>query len=269
MLRLVSTAVSLLPALGIVLVVGMVATLIAYTSAVRWVVVGALLASVTGTVLFLVLRLLRHLDRYITTRIIPRLKATQQAIVSSLQGQFLGVPVLSVQTRRDEAARYLRLVDLIAGLPFRLWSPTTVSWVTIGATVVYVSFLAGVGFQSEDWRKAWNEAALGLVLAYAVYVLTLVSIVTLVTMLALTACAVWPRVFRAHALGFGEDGFMKNWLVAISASSRPPTADRSRNEMVEVAGVGLRHSLLYQDERAIRLTASWLSAQVEKKSPGA
>src|ERR1043166_6936886 len=71
----------------------------------------------------------------------------------------------------------------------------------------------------------------GAVGVYGFLVLILASVLALVTLIANGVCAVWPWMFRAHWLGFGEDGFMTNWLVAISASDRLPSADRTHDEV--------------------------------------
>jgi hypothetical protein len=76
------------------------------------------------------------------------------------------------------------------------------------------------------------------------------------------------KVCRGHALGFGEDGFMKNWLVAISASTDPPGAERQlHDELLDVTGRGLRQSLLCQDQRVLAAVADWMSASL-KESDG-
>jgi hypothetical protein len=264
LLGFVSMTTSVLVALLIGLVGGTIGTLVVYRPAFADFIFGATLLLAVGALAFLAIRIRARLTRYVATAVVPRLRAMQQDIVASLEGRFGGVPVLNVQARRDEAAGYLRWVDRIAGLPFHMWSPTAVLWITVAVTLLFGAGMVWVTLHSEDFRQAWNEALLGLVFAYFFYALVLAVTLTSVTLIALGLCAVWPKIFRAHALGFGEDGFMKNWLVAISPTRHTPHADRSHDELVTITGPGLHHSLLYQDERAIHLVATWLSAQVPK-----
>lgn len=267
-LRLLKFAIittGVLVALLFALAVGFVGTFFASEPSISKFITGALLTLVVGAPSFFAMRLLLRINRYVETKVATSLSAVQKLIVTSLQGQFDGVPVLNVQTRRDEAARYLRLVDRIAGIPFQVWSPIAVLWITVTVTVIYVSFMAFVAVQSDDWHNAWNEVMLALVFTYFLYLGIVVVVLASVTFIATVLCAIWPKIFRGHALGFGEDGFMKNWLVAISASSEPPNAGRSHDELLNVTGAGLHHSLLYQDERALHAVATWMGALVERR----
>ena len=57
---------------------------------------------------------------------------------------------------------------------------------------------------------------------------------------------------------------MKNWIVAISASTDLLGAEQPHNEVL-VTGRGLRHSLLWQDERVLNTVADWVSAEVKRR----
>lgn len=265
LLRFATIGLAVWLALFVVLVLFGVVTLMVYSPHFGF-IFGILLVLVCGVVCFLVARLGLRLTRYLKSQLVPRIRAIQQAIVASLQGSFEGLPVLNVRTRRDEAAGYLRLIEHIAGIPFQLWSPTALLWIVGLFTTVYVAFMGYVAFTSFRENHPWDEAVETLILVYFLYLAATVVAVLAVTLIALVLCALWPKIFRGHALGFGEDGFMKNWLVSISASTQPPNTERSHEELLNLKGRGLHHSLLYQDEHVLRSITDWLSAWAERKA---
>lgn len=261
LLKFLEIAVKVVVALLIALVVALVVTSAVYVPGLATFMGGALLLLVIGVSSKRVLRLMARLSQYVGLTLVPGLRRQQVDIVTLLQAQFDNVRILNLQTRRDEAAGFLRLVDRVARIPFQLWSPNVVLWATAGITVLYVVGMVFVTVRSEDWSQAWNEAMLGLLFAYMAYVVLVVITLAVLTLVAQVVCTVWPKIFRGHALGFGEDGFIKNWLVNISASRRPSAAERSDDELLSVTGRGLRHSLLYQDERAIECVAEWIGGK--------
>lgn len=242
-------------------------------------IIGApLVLGVVGALSYLAIRLLLRLDRKVETTVAPRLRAMQTKIVTSLQAKFDKVSVLNIQTRHDEAGGWLRFVDRFAGMPFRVWSPTLVFWimaspfaiVAIGLTTMMVANYSNIAAELARHPDEYflpaktvitrSHVVLSLMLWYEVLLFALALVLAGVTLIALGACALWPKIFRAHALGFGEDGFMKNWLVAISASTDPPGAElKMHDELLDVTGQGLHHSLLYQDEQVLGTVADWMS----------
>lgn len=208
----------------------------------------------------MIMRSGRNMRRRLENRFAPRLRDMQDEILAWLHATFHGVPVLNIQVRRDEAAGYLHFIERLANVPFRIWSPTVFAWAIGVITILYVLLFTYVTFESQDWHDAPLEAFGGLLFSFAVYLATVVLVVLVATAVAQVVCIFWAKLFRGHALGFGEEGFLKNWLVAISAASQPPDADRIRNEFVSVAGGGLHHSLLYEDNSVLGLIVSWLGA---------
>ena len=232
---------------------------------------------ILGLLTFLAIRLLLTVKRYVA-KIATRLQTMQQEIVASLQTKFGEVSVLNVQTPRDEAGKWLRFVDQFAGWPFRVWSPTLVLWTMLIVVVVLATALAvgTVIFFSDSaalvalnpdkfgvppgTTLTWLNAVLGVPFVYGIWLVAAGIVLAVVALVFLGLCALWPRIFRAHALGFGEDGFMKNWLVAISASATPTGPEvKLQDELLVVTGQGLHHSLLHQDEHVLSTVANWLS----------
>lgn len=233
-----------------------------------WLIVGLPVGTVLGVGLALFTRrLLLRLDRYVETKFAPRLVRMQKEIVTSLREQFGAVPVLNVQARGDEAAGWLRFVDQFASIPYRLWRPEVVLRITIIVSVIVALSLLVVAAYGLLYIEVseWSEFLLGIMSGYFVLLLGAVLVLTGLMAISQFVCIVWPKMFRAHALGFGEDGFMKNWLVAISASTEPPNAEHVDDELLDVTGRGLNHSLLYQDERILHTVADWTDGSVKKR----
>ena len=75
----------------------------------------------------------------------------------------------------------------------------------------------------------------------------------------------WPKIFRGHALGFGEKGLLQNLLVRIAADR---SFDRnSKPREYEIKGKGLHHSRLYQDSEVVKEIAACLSTTIASSHP--
>jgi hypothetical protein len=131
-------------------------------------------------------------------------------------------------------------------------------------TAVFIPSYAYVMIGSDDWRQAPLEALGGFIFGLLAYVATVIVLSLAVTAVAQVTCILWAKLFRGHALGFGEEGVIKNWLVAISATSHPPNAERVRDEVFSVKGDGLHHSLLYEDQAVLSVISGWLRASSRK-----
>jgi hypothetical protein len=229
------------------------------------VVTGTVVILLVGGICLWVARVGWQGIRYLTGAFVPRLRVMQEQIAASLQATLESVPVLNLRAQGDEAAGYLRCVDRIARVPFQIWSPTALFWTVASSVVVVLGLFGVVAVQRVRLRgeDPW-EMVMTLLLVWVAILGVAVLVLVMLAGIAQAACVLWPKMFRGHALGFGEDGFMKNYLVAISASSRPAHAERFHDELLNITGPGLHHSRLYQDERAIQLVATWLRAQVTK-----
>jgi hypothetical protein len=70
---------------------------------------------------------------------------------------------------------------------------------------------------------------------------------------------VFPKVVRAHPLGWGWEDFIDNFLVHLSVEKTPPRSNRCVTREYSVGGFGLKHSLVYSDLTVIQDVAAWLS----------
>jgi hypothetical protein len=226
-------------------------------------------AVIAGAMALLFVRWRRRAVRYMRDRLVPGLRAAQEEITIALQADFGSIPVLNVRAESDEAARYLRMIDRIARLPFQVWSPHALLWSVASFGILWFGGMAFTTFFPSTPQEggAW-EAALGLIFSYAASLLLAGVFFVLLGGTAQAVCALWPKIFRGHALGFGEDGFLKNYLVAISASLWPKTTGTLRDVPLRLSGPGLYHSRLYNDQQSIGVVATWLEAWSTKVGDG-
>jgi hypothetical protein len=70
----------------------------------------------------------------------------------------------------------------------------------------------------------------------------------------------FPRFVRGHGGGFGQESFLDNMSLHISARSMPEGVDAVDREY-HLDSTGLRHSGLYDDERIINDIADWVVAR--------
>lgn len=271
LLKLMGITFSVLSCLFFVLLTVLLSTMIVYVGDVSSVLFAIQSLAIAGYACFVAARFGVRVGHYVEDRVRPRLQAIQEEIVASLNADFGDTPVLNVQARRDEAALYLRVIERIASVPYRAWSPLAMGAAFLVITAVFVSGYAYVMIGSDDWRQAPLEALGGFILGLLVYVATVIVLSLALTAVAQVTCILWAKLFRGHALGFGEEGVIKNWLVAISATSHPSNAERVRDEVFIVKGDGLHHSLLYEDQAVLRLISGWLRAsphQGQEKGTG-
>ena len=172
--------------------------------------------------------------------------------------------MLVVQAHHDEAAWYLKVIDWISNLPYRLWSPRFVFWLAWGLIFLSLPWVLALthlmifgptafelGYSLEE--TLFTAFAIGLyALGMAAGLLILLGLIAQVTM------AVWAIVFRGHALGFGERNIVENWLVHIAASADPPNVHNSDTKSFVVSGGGLRHAA-YRDEVVRKNVAEWVA----------
>lgn len=264
LLNLIGVTFSVLSCLFFVFLALILGTLIVYLRDVSSVLFAIPSLAIAGYACFVAARLGMRVGHYVEDRVRPRLQAIQEEIVALLHADFGDTPVLNIQACRDEAALYLRGIERIAGLPYRAWSPMAMGVVFVVITAVFIPSYAYVMIGSDDWRQAPLEALGGFIFGLLAYVATVIVLSLAVTAVAQVTCILWAKLFRGHALGFGEEGVIKNWLVAISATSHPPNAERVRDEVFSVKGDGLHHSLLYEDQAVLSVISGWLRASSRK-----
>jgi hypothetical protein len=223
------------------------------------------LVLLVGAICLFLTRALWRGMRYLKDRLVPKLRLMQDDIATSLQADFENIPVLTLRAKGDEAAGYLRFVDIVARIPFEIWSPTILLRTVLSSIVLAIVFSGAVAFirvsekQEDALEMVWT-----LILAYSVLLGVAVVVLLMIATIATIACMLWPKIFRGHALGFGERGIMQNYLVKIFASSRPVNAERFHDELFQFKGRGLHHSKLYQDQLCLHSITTWLSTWGER-----
>lgn len=242
----------------------LVATLVFYEPKTSNVISGVIFIIVGGLLSLPVFRLGVFLNNYIKEKVYPRLKDIQGEIITSLKAEFYDVEVLNIQTRHDEAAGYLGFIKWISNIPYRVWSPTFIAWLLVVITVPLIWFYIKLMIQSEDWVKAPLEAFGGFLLFLIAYFVGIIVLLFTLTLVSQVVCIFWAKLSRGHALGFGEEGFLKNWLADIYSSSQPEDAEKIWNENYEVKGRGLHHSQLYEDSSVLQSITNWLVSRTRK-----
>jgi len=193
------------------------------------------------------------------------LQARQHAIVDLLTLPGVAdVPLYTVRARRDEAATYLRNVDRIADIPFRLWHPKGIAWLVAAVTVLLVGGYTFVALTPDEtgFDDLWARLS-GLSFFLLVVPLAGALILVLTALVLQGFMIVWSNILRGHQLGFG-DRILQNWLVHVASTDRPPGSQVCRDSEAMVSGKGLRHSLLYQDPQVAESVARWLGNPIRE-----
>lgn len=228
--------------------------------------VGTSLWVVPGLVAIGVVYLLvRKSATFLSNRLIVRLQKSQDRLISQFSLPELEcTPALVVQAHRDEAAWYLNLVDWIANLPYRLWSPGFVFWLAWGWIFLSLPWVLAMTHLSIFGPTAFElglnlEETLFTAFAIGLYALGLAAgLLLLFSLIAQGIMAVWAIFFRGHSLGFGERNIVENWLVHIAASAAPLNAHNIITRSFVVSGAGLRHAV-YRDETVRAYVAEWVA----------
>lgn len=210
------------------------------------------------------------------------LAARQSRILATLaMPEVRRARVLVVLTLRDEALGYLRVVQAIAELPYRLWTPRLGfllvfgMYAAVGLAVAWavVDIILAVSVPPLlSARATWDVVMLGIIsrTAFTVMSVSLVGralfeylsygalALGAVVALSQLVLLLLPILFRQHALGFGERNAFENWLVDIRAERLPRNVASPRVVEVAVEGRGLRHSMLYDDDAVVCDVVAWI-----------
>jgi hypothetical protein len=201
----------------------------------------------------------KRLTSWVRTRLVNKLVEHQQSLIRTISLPTLENAALSiVRVVRDEAAIFLRIVDFIANLPYLVWRPTAILWPTICAiTLNGILMLPLTIMQFEQVAfETRDSVSLPLVLSL-VFLWPFIFLAIALGIFQLVLMA-WPKIFRGHALGFGERHVFENWLVRISANRLPEGCDPNIETVFSVSTSGLRHSAIYNDPSVIRHVVGWL-----------
>lgn len=193
-----------------------------------------------------------RLRQYLDDEGIPGLTARQARVTEQLSARFGEIPALVVDTRRDEAAWWLSLISRVALLPYRIWRPSR--FMAYGLVVISALLCLSLWVSTAESAAVSRYSLLWLFAFLEAFVV----LATVTAFLGWLACLIWPAIFRSHALGFGRDDFMLNFIVAIDSSPIPGGSTRIEHETVAATGKGLHHSRFYQDENVMQIICGWL-----------
>jgi hypothetical protein len=197
--------------------------------------------------------LARKCATLLADRLTVRLRRRQEELIFRFSLPPLErTPVLVIRAHRDEAAWYLALVDRLANLPYRLWTPRFVFWLAWGwifltlPWVLATTHLTIFGAFASELRLSLEET---LLTAFGFGLYALAFAVALLVILGLLAQA---------TMGFGERGIVENWLVHIAATPVPPNARNAIARSFVISGAGLRHAV-YRDPAVRDTVARWVA----------
>jgi len=220
-----------------------------------WIIYFLLLALGIG---WLLIKPIIKLWRFVMQNGLPSLGDLQSELIRKLTAVFNNTPLLIVDARDDEAAWWLTAVIRVASLPYRIWKPTT--FTLAGIAVISILAVTPVFFETET--------SLSKVQMLIFTALLLFSISTLFIYFAGWALSlIWPAIFRSHALGFGKDDFLQNFIVEITSTDTPEQSTQLSKRIMPVSGRGLHHSRLYQDQQVLELVGNWFE-ELKKQQKG-
>jgi hypothetical protein len=216
-----------------------------------------------GAVWFLIRQIISRVNSYTRKKLLTKQKREMSRI--SLP-EIDGVPTLSLYVERDEAGILLRLLDYASELPFRLWQPSLVLIITgvlgVAFAAVYPAIIWLAIVLNPEVRVSYELASQFMLLFAGIIVLVTPLFFLVFTMTFQLIMAIWSRIFRGHALGFGEGNIFQNWLGHVSAIVLPPNIDNVVSRGFKIGGKGLRHSKIYNDASVIDVICKWIAKNV-------
>jgi hypothetical protein len=216
-----------------------------------------LLFSIFGTVAtYLLWRIDKWWFAYHNETLPKVLESRSQEIVQRVSTTISdGVPFFNARSRRDEAYGYLTVLDRISEGPSNLWRPAFFAWfvgITTGLFMGGVGYYLSIATDNDYWEKIGSIGFMLFALpCIAALSFLLVAVVSQLIMVG------WMKLFRGHGLGYG-DRFYENWLAHISTSMSPIEHRCCTEREYTPSGKGLRHSMLYTNERVIEDIAAWI-----------
>lgn len=212
----------------------------------------SLLASVG--ILWLLSRPVIWLWRFIIQNGLPKLKNTQSIIVNHLNARFEDTPVLIIDAKGDEAAWWLAMINWVGALPYRVWRPS--GYLLAGILVLSMFAIALLLMDNQSKENNFSYLFILFVVLFGFIIST-----SIVASFGWILCLIWPAIFRSHALGFGYDDFLQNFIVEIRSSENPEQSTHLIKKTILVNGKGLHHSRLYQEESTFRIIPDWLNSE--------
>ncbi len=171
-------------------------------------------------------------------------------------------PILSIVVRRDEARGWLRGISAVAETP----NVTRAKLAGLVSKWVVLAYLIGgvairkLVVENDRFSKGVRDAfdvLTGASLFIGAFLLFVVLLALPFLVIGVSALVRW------HRYGFGEkllDNLIKRTDITRTPNNVLPAADLIELELSEELrrGRGLRHSLIYQDSKVVKIIADWL-----------
>jgi len=204
-------------------------------------------------------RLVVRLWRFFLQKEIPKVAKLQSELIERLTAVFDNTPLLIINAQNDEAAWWLSTISRLASTVYRIWKPSTFLLSGI-AVLCILMFIPLISLDQSDMSR------IGMMGTVAFSALGLFCVSTLLVYLGgWLLCLIVPAFVRSHALGFGKDDFLQNFIVEISSSVSPERSAQMSRETVTVSGSGLHHSRLYQEKYVMQLLSVWLEKRLTQR----
>ena len=227
-------------------------------------------------------RINQRLANRIESRFEPALLARQQATLDRYDPAFLHTPrILSVSTALDEAGLHLRLLRLLASVPFVLWPPAMAILLCLCGVLEIFLMLSLLLYvlpkMIPELATLRVDASLGLASIVGNLSGTVIALVAPVFLFALLA-TLWhllmfitPKIVRSPFYGFGGETFWDNVLLDIQTCDEPFAANVEHlRRMVSRVHFGkahkrwlflrLAHSAVYDDQHVVHEIVAWMGS---------
>ena len=230
----------------------------------------------------------KRLSSRIRSSVGPKLTERQRATIHKYDPPFLSTPsVLSVSSAMDEAGLHLRIVRLLAHIPFVLWRPNLILGLCglIGAIVLLSVLFFALPSTVSDLAHLRIGTGLGIARIAGTLTGMLIAVIApvllfgVISLVAHILMLVIPKVVRSPFYGFGGETFLDNLLVDIETVNEPFAAKveyfRGLVSRVRFDGSGpnrwvpkfrLGHCAIYDDARVVSHIIFWIGATTANAS---
>ena len=190
----------------------------------------------------------------------------QTAVIERLSlPHSIRTPVFCTTATKDEAGMLLWSARSLSEIPFALWK------IMVGVGAINLLLLLLV--LSDSTGRISKPIANGISISFGWVVAIMISIQLLMW--------IFPKLARSHALAFGQEDGLDNWLVRIwvgpnyaDAPLEEVTIDRATIKAVDALPETnkikrilrrTRHSLIYLDQKVISRIVSWVRETETKR----
>lgn len=189
---------------------------------------------------------------FLETRVPAWLLRRQERLFAELTLPPHGIRQMVLATEADEAQGWLRRLGGVSEAPFLAWAQR--HWMTVA---IYLwLLLSPVGHEwlrdfAED-EPGWPWWTFKILFAVVIFPPLFSAFLQLLFLLPLS---LWPRLFRAHQAGFGQESILHNVLLRVQTTARPP---EPHDYYTYRFRGGLHHSAFYADAQAVEDIAAWI-----------